>query len=219
MNMPAGLALNCEAWVIRTVGYVLTPVQLQVRALCTPAVTDSDQLQLAGHRSAVAVQLMHYWLTEMLPHTVIVNPLSEMGEQLMYTCDNRVMLTPGTPDDFLLVRLLHSKLSAIARSHVQVHSVTVKTSDTGHSERIWSSTEYALPQSDYMGSDIVHSVPWWQRASIDICDILVKDAQQQGDNVEDLVNLTDPLAVLEAELDKHFSDSEPAEIIDNIWKS
>lgn len=219
MTAATHLALNQTFSAVRVLNYRLSPVTFSVKLCCVP-VSDSEQsLEHNSHRAAVAFQLLQFWMREMLDGIVIVDPLSEMGEQMIYTCDNRLLFTPGSADDFTLVRLLHSKCSAIADHYIHIESLTLTSSDTFHSERYWSGDRYALPGADYLKQPMVHALPWWQRRSIDICDYLTKDLEAHGESIEDIVNLSDPLIELENQLTQDIREHTPAEIIEDIWKS
>ena len=206
------LTLNHSFFAVRVMGYRMVPVQFDLRVSCVPVAHSDLTHSAAGHRAAVTYQLIKCWMEEMLSNATLADPTTELGEQLSCVCDSHVLFTPGAPDDFVLVRLIHSKCAAIARDRVQILSAALSSSDTDHSERVWTGTEYGLPGIEYAGCPTVHSVPWWQRPTIDVWDHCVREGEQPADH-------SDPLEILESELSRHWQACEPAEIIDNIWKS
>lgn len=210
------VALNHKFRATRVFADSITAVSYRLKVFCSPNRGAHPELATAGHLGAISMQALMYWMDYALnENTIFLDPNSEAGSSIFYTgLDNQMIFTPTPPDDFVLSRVIHSKICAITRGNVSVGALMLSSSDSEWSERYWDSTEYALPDS-YIDAELVHSEPWWNRGTLDTIDFRVEDYSPE--EIEELKNMPDPLEQFEAELRKE--QQEEAEIITDIWNN
>lgn len=214
VNDVSCVALSHKFRGIRVYEDSLCAVNFRLKLFCGPSRECAPTIQQAGHLSAISYQVLLYWIENILDDVVFLDPTTELGHSIYYSVDNKIFHTPGQPDDFLLARLLHSKMRAITHGNVEVGSMMLSSSDTGHTERWWTSNEYALPDLTYLGDGKpVHPTPWWERPTIDTMDVLEEELEEE--ELKNLRELADPLAEYEKALLEE--EAAEAEIIDNLW--
>lgn len=212
------IVLKREFTAIRVFEYSMTPVTFTLKIECSlphnKTKTPSEQIK----QSSVAHQLINIWLANVLDDVVVVDPTTEMGEFLLATTENNIMTTPGNPDDNVLARLIHSKLSTIAKGNIHISKLVLVSSDTDHTERHWTGTDYLLPESSYKDDDeTVHSDPWWKRYSFEVSDYLSSDLDE--DTKAELLAAQGVLEQYEQKLSGElFVNDNEAEILEDIWK-
>lgn len=208
------VALNHKFRATRVFADSITAVEFRLKLFCSPNRGAHPELSTAGHLGAISMQALMFWLDYALNDgTVLLDPNTEAGNNIFYAgLDNQMIFTPSPPDDFVLSRVIHSKICAITRGNVSIGSLMLTSSDSEWSERYWDSTEYALPDQ-YIDDELVHTEPWWKRPTLDTIDFRVADYSDE--ELEELRNMPDPLEQFEAELRKE--QAEEAEIISDIW--
>lgn len=208
------VALNHKFRAARVFADSITAVTFRLKLFCAPNRSAHPDLTTAGHLGAISMKALMFWLDYALnDNTILLDPTTEAGNNIFYAgLDNQILFTPSPPDDFVLSRVIHSKISAITRNNVTIGTLVLSSSDSEWSERYWSGTEYALPD-DYLGAGLVHEAPWWKRPTLDTLDFRVEDYTPE--EIEELKSLPDPLAQFEEELRK--DQQEEAEIISDIW--
>lgn len=208
------VALNHKFRATRVFGDSITAVSYRLKLFCSPNRAAHPEVTTAGHLGAISLQALMFWMDHALnDNTVFLDPNTEVGSNIFYSgLDNQLIFTPSAPDDFVISRVLHSKICAITRGNVSIGNIMISSSDSEWSERYWSSDEYALPES-YIDAELVHDEPWWRRPTLDTMDFRVEDYTTE--EVAELRTMPDPLAEFEAELLKE--QQEEAEIISDIW--
>lgn len=214
LNEVSYVALQHHFQGIRVYEDSMFPVNFQLKLFCGPNRGCAPTVQQAGHVSAISYQVLLFWIHNIMNDVLFLDPTTDLGRNLYFATDNKIIHTPGRPDDFLITRLLHSKFNAITRGNVNIGTLMFTSSDTDYCERYWTGNEYALPGVDYLGEEAAHSTPWWERPSIDTLDILREDLSDE--EFEDLENIADPLADYEKQLQEEEPQDE-AEVIE-IWQ-
>lgn len=209
---------------VRVFDYSLSPTNFELQVHCCVPNQFSPNSHSAKDRAAVSLQVLKLWMQNMLEEVTILNPTNEMGEFLLAISENKVMTTPGEPDDNILVQVLCHKISTITKGHIELQKIVLVSTDTDDTEQhliITNDYVSTLPDINYMEEKAVHSIPWWERASIDISDIYAESLSD--DVVEEILNSDDVLQEYEDTLIKELNslkiDQDEAEIIEDVWKT
>ncbi len=215
------VVLNHTFTGVRVFDYTITPVTFKLKIHCGVPDEFSPSIKKAEDKASVSFQVLKLWLHNMLDEVTICNPTSELGDFLLAMSESKIMTTPGEPDDNVLTRLLHSKISAIAKGNLEIVKLVLVSSDTENTERHWTGTDYLLPGIDYMEEDTVHKTPWWTRSSIDIAD-LHREAFT-AEEISQMLSDDDVLLEYEKTLLEDLAEtravSSEAEIIEDVWKT
>lgn len=168
----------------KDVGAHLTATDITLKFSCTPTNEDAD----AGAKAMIGYQRLRAWLDAVMQNIIIIDVNSPMIGSLHSGTSNLLMHTPGRTDDALLSLVFHSKATAIAEGLLDIHSIWLVSTDTENSERYYRNTdgEYGLPDISYFnertatdGRISSNKRPWWERSTVDICEI----AQEDGEDV------------------------------------
>ena len=155
-----------------------------------------------------AIKCMRDWINNVLDQSIAFDIFTEMNTELFEDVDNNLILTPGTPHDYLLTMLLYSKLNAIGKGFVEVlHISLAANSSQGFSYHFFDGNEIILPSADdWLGKHRYFENCWWNR--------------EDGSTVEMLAEETDDINVKPDILIDLWADfvedenREPAPIID-----
>lgn len=105
----------------------------------------------------------------------------------MLDLGNPIMMTPGTPTDDLLVRLLHAKANSIFDGDFVVDEMVLSESSRNTKYMFDMGMAYGLPeQKDFVGKNPLHNVPWWERNDCDTCDLEVPKGEKRADMLKAL---------------------------------
>jgi len=168
----------------KEVGAHLTATTITLKFSCSPLDETSD----AGAKAMIGYQRLRTWLEAVMQNVIIIDVNSPMIGSMHNGVSNLMMYTPGRTDDALLAMLFHAKTSAITEGLLNIHSIWLVSTDTENSERYYrnSDGDYGLPGIEYFneraandGSVSSNKRPWWNRATIDICEY----AQENGEDV------------------------------------
>ena len=192
----------------------MTAATITLKIAC--GVLDDDSLsgEELGNRAVIGFQRLKVWLEAILEGIVIIDVNSDLLDALQESVINNMMYVPGQPDDSMLAVLLHSKISAITKNMLDVHAVSLTASDTFGIERVYRNLSpektYPLPDISYFDGETQHTVPWWQRPTVDIC-------EYQKDDEETIILFdVDPLSEIGKE---YLTSTEEADIIVfDAWK-
>ena len=193
----------------------LTAATITLKIACGVMNDDSLSTSELGNRAVIGFQRLKIWLEAILEGIIIIDVNSELLESLQETVTNNMMYVPGQPDDSMLAVLLHSKISAITRNMLDIHSISLTASDTFGIERIYRNlspdNEYPLPDITYFDGDTQHKTPWWTRPTVDICEYTIDDED------EVIIFEADPLS----EIGKEYltSGKEADIIVFDAWKN
>lgn len=177
-----------EFHAVRAYNTTLHPTTFQLKVSLTPAHFDKRTPMVVEEKSEEGLQRLTFWKDTILDNCVIVDINGELVGSIVGAVDNNMMFCPGGPTDHLLVELLHAKISAILKGYFDIHAITLSSTDTHGIETSFRSVDgYALPGIEYFPEEALHSAPWWERDTIEICEFV------KG-------------AILEDELFNHFSD-------------
>ena len=193
----------------------MTAATITLKIACSIMNDDSLTTEELGSRAMIGFQRLKIWLEAVLNDVVLIDVNSELLESLQDSIANFIMYVPGQPDDSMLAVLLHSKISAITKNMLDVHTISLTATDTFGIERIYRNLsptkQYPLPGIEYFDGDTHHTAPWWDRPTIDVCEY-AKD--EDGETVVLFEN--DPLAEIGKE---YLTSSQEADIIVfDAWK-
>jgi hypothetical protein len=213
------LVINHTFAGVRVFDYTITPVKFKLQIHCGVPDKDSQGSHTTQERASVSFQVLKLWLHNMLDEVTICNPTRDIGDFLLDMSESKIMTTPGEPDDNVLARLLHSKVSVIAKGNLEIVKLILISSDTHNTERHWTGTNYLLPGVEYMEEPTLHKTPWWTRNSIDISDLHKESFT--AEEISQLLNDDDMLCEYENTLLEDLAESREssgeAEIIEDVW--
>lgn len=179
------------------------------------------------YRAGVVYQKLYFWLDTNLPSVVMSNVEDEDDLYIANLSANIMMYCPGNPSDDLIIRLLHSKLSALAGNDIEIGEIKIKASDTSIQYTYDSQDgEYDLATStaEYYTEGVCRdSEPWWSRDD-GFCFEFVRPAEIEGTDEEIFAGITDPMVDFEKVLSEMESTQigmvrEPARIVQvEKWK-
>lgn len=161
------MTLEYEFSGIRIQDSVLTPVmwKLSVDLVATgPKGKTKEEIE---HEAGITYQRVYFWLETNLPTIVVVDVQSESDFYIANMIGNVSMHCPGNPSDDMLIRLLHSKITALADPDLMVGEMHLKGSDTALQYTFdCADGDHMLPlkTDEYLkGFDIKDKTPWWER--------------------------------------------------------
>jgi len=186
----------------------MTAATITLKIACGPLDEDDEMsTEERGKRAILGFQRLKVWLEAILRDVVLIDVNSELMEPLQDNLSNMLMYVPGQPDDSMLSVLLHSKMTALTENMLNIYSVSLTASDTYGIERHYRnlSNKYPLPGIEYFDGETEHNEPWWERATVDICEF------QKSEDGETVVMFEiDPLAEIGKE---YLTKSKEADII------
>lgn len=220
LNLPTYVAINHAFSGVRVMREYMTPATWHIKLYCAPAITSKGPIQKDLDAAAISYQVVTYWLQNILQHPIIIDPTTSFGLFLYEVSENRLVFTPSAPDDNILARLLHQKIRTLSKGNLEIGSIVLTSSDTGNTERHFVGGEYMLPGIDYIGEEVLHSEPWWMRATADTSEIIKSLVPEE--EIEELKTIQDPIEEYERLLYEEteiLGEGEEAEIIEvNVWK-
>lgn len=154
---------------IRMLDNILCPtkwnLEIDVVALdIGPKALTQSEIQMNG---GLAYQKLYFWMETCLPMCIFVDTENHIGMSIAAASDNNMMYCPDEPTDDMLVRLLHSKLTAISDGHLFIGQVRMESTDTNAMYTYTVPAEGAgLPAKvkDYVSDASLFRKPWWDRA-------------------------------------------------------
>jgi hypothetical protein len=145
----------------------LTPVQWHLTLNLVAHERKNKTIDEIEYDASIAYQKLYFWLETNLPNVLVVDVTDEDDLYIANLSANITMYCPGNPSDDLLIQLLHSKLSALAKPDLVVGQLQLKASDTSLQYTFdCSPDEYVLPvvAIDYFPNGTLRDVtPWWMR--------------------------------------------------------
>lgn len=161
------MTLEYEFSGIRIQETILTPVSWKLSVDLVAVGPKGKSKEDIEHDAGTAYQKVYFWLETNLPAIAVVNVQNESDFYLANMIGNISMYCPANPGDDTLIRLLHSKISALAYPELIVGEMHLKGSDTALQYTFDSSDgDHMLPTktSEYLkGWVIKDDVPWWER--------------------------------------------------------
>jgi hypothetical protein len=196
----------------------ISPTIITLKIACGPIDDDSVPLKEQGTKAMVGFQRLKVWLGAIIDNVILIDVNSNMIDVLQDNVANTFMFIPGQPDDSMLSVLLHSKICAITHELLEIHSISLTATDTENVERYYRNLhpkkKYPLPGIEYIepvNADVVDEIPWWERATIDVCEYTKVEGEE-----EIVFGESDPLAEIGKE---YLTNGEEADIIVfDLWK-
>lgn len=142
------------------------------------------------------IRAMKIWTENYLDECVAFGVGTEVDTRTLEVISNNIMMCPDDPHDYLLLALIHSKLSALGGDDVQVlKSSLVTDTSEGFGNSIEGDSGEWLPNMDeWLGPKKFHAYPWWSRADSSTIDLKPEDgddttqAPQLGLSIEEMVS-------------------------------
>jgi len=162
------------------------------------------------------LKAMKLWTHAFLDGCIAYDVHTKIDTTLLESLSNHIMMCPDDPHDYLLLAMIHSKLTAIAGDDIVIRSTMLST-DTGEgfSNTIHGAIEDALPSmTEWVGPRSFWSVPWWSRADSSMMDI----PPESSDDLTKKPHLGDDLLLMINEEDDIRTDKPAAEIIKPQFK-
>lgn len=210
---------------VRVIHSVLEPVVFNLDLNLTSLADISKpkeftEIQAEGN---IAFQKLYFWLESVLPGVVMVDATDKAGFGFSALVGNIIMHCPGEPIDELLVRMLHSKISAIVGSKLIIGEITLGADESGTSYTfVPDGYGYHLPETvrSYLDLPSLNKKPWWCRKD-GFCFEFVK-GKDIKEKLEVLyAGIPDPLEEYEANLREALSGKSQASapiIEHDTWK-
>lgn len=165
------------------------------------------KLQLVGNalienhmeRNQMAFNKILFWLESTLNNVIVFDPSDENSSVIAGMSENIFLLTPELPSDDVLIRVLHSKLTAIANNEVVIGEMTLETEGMPVSYTFNNHDGYDLPETvkDYIPDMVsLFKEPWWDRNDGYSFEFLKKRGDKR--KIADIYNdIIDPLSEFE----------------------
>ena len=152
--------------------------------------------ELVEYDASITYQKIYFWLDTNLPNIVVVNVNNEDDLYIANLSSNIMMYCPDTPNDDMLIQLLHSKISALAFPNLMVGEIHLKASDTAL-QYTYDCTDgnYILPMttSEYYAEGTTRDkIPWWIRDD-GFCFEFVKPLDNKLTDEELFKDIIDPM--------------------------
>lgn len=140
-----------------------------------------------GSRAKERIKAMRLWIDEFVDGSVAISVGQGIDTSTIEQVSNNVLMCPDDPHDYLLLLLLHSKLSAIGEDEVIVGSTKlVSDQGEGFTNHVEGTVEDWLPSmAEWIGPRHFHDHPWWARPDSSTMDLKPED----GDDLSDLPEL------------------------------
>lgn len=162
------MSLDYEFMGIRLLGGSFMPVKWNITADIAAPDKKSRPREENEYNATLTYQKLFFWLETNLPNIIIVDATSEEDMKLANYASNIVMYCPGDAYDDVIVRLIHSKLSALAEDNLVIGKMQIQSSDMSVKYTFEClDGDYELPStaSHYFEfGETRHSEPWWERA-------------------------------------------------------
>ena len=155
------------------------------------------------------LKAMKLWLEDFVDGCVAYDVHTDVDTTFLEHVSNHVMMAPTEPHDYLLLSLLHAKLSAIGGGDIIIRQTHLMTdTNEGFSNSLSGTTDDMLPAiSEWMGDRRFHESPWWHRTDSSMMDLKPEpddDLTVMPELGDDLLKLVSPAK---------DSGGKPAEII------
>lgn len=219
------MTLEYEFSGIRIQDQVLTPVDWKLTVDLVATVKKGNTREEAEYAGSIIYQKVYFWLEANLPNVVVLDVNNTDDLYIANLSSNMMMYCPGNPSDDMIAQLLHSKITALARSELIIGEVHLHGSDTSLKYTFdCNEGEYNLPEFavDYYNEGILRDeLPWWSRDDGFCFEFSRPDTEDASDLFKEIVDPMDEFhkAVSEA-ADIHIETfKEPAKILQvDKWK-
>jgi hypothetical protein len=205
----------------------LTPVDWELSVNLIVSGKKSKSKEEIEYKASVIYQKLYFWLDTNLSYITMVDVGNEDDLYLANLSSNIMLYCPGNPSDDLIVRLIHSKLSALAGVDMEIGEIKLKASDTSLQYTYdCPEHEYELPSTTteyYTEGTCRDKDPWWLRDD-GFCFEFVKPADSVETDEEIFAGIIDPMNEFERMIsemtDTHIGMvREPARIVQvEKWK-
>ena len=172
-------------------------------------------------KASITYQKVYFWLDTNLQNIVMVDVGKDDDLYIANLSSNIMMYCPGNPSDDMIIRLLHSKISALSDPDLIVGEIRLKGSDTNLQYTFdVTDHDYLLPltTSEYYTEGKTRDVdPWWERDD-GFCFEFVKPIDCDVSDEELFKDIVDPMVEFDRII-KEMTDTqvnmvrEPAEIV------
>lgn len=207
-------------------GY-LTPVDWELSVNLIVRSLKNKSKEETEFKASIIYQRLYFWLDSNLQSVAMIDVGNENDLYIANLSSNITMYCPGNPSDDLIIQLLHSKLTALTGSELQISEISLKASDTSLQYTFdCLDGEYQLPLSTeeyYSEGRCRDEEPWWIRND-GFCFEFVRPENSEITDEEFFKDITDPMNEFERVISE-MSDThigmvrEPARIVQvEKWK-
>jgi len=212
---------------IRIQESVLTPVDWKLTIDLVATGKKGKTKDEVEYEAGITYQKIYFWLDTNLPHILMVDVSNEDDLYISNLSSNIMMYCPGNPGDDMIIRLLHSKVSALADPELIVGEMHLKGSDTSLQYTFdCADGDYDLPATTteyYTEGTTRDTQPWWTRND-GFCFEFVRPADTEIPDEELFKDISDPMdefrRIMSEMVDTHIGlVREPARIVQvEKWK-
>lgn len=219
------MTLDYEFTGIRLQNGYMTPVDWTLKINLIAPGKKGKAKQDIEHSAGLAYQKLYFWLETNMPNILVVDVTNEDDFYISNLSSNLTLFCPGNPGDDMLIRLLHSKMSALSGDDLIVSEVIIKGSDTSLQYTYdCEDGNYDLPEEveEYCPGGVKRDIsPWWTRDD-GFCFEFIRPEGEE-DEKEVFEGIVDPMSEFHRiinEIDNHVGlVREPAKIVQvEKWK-
>ena len=205
----------------------LTPVDWKLTVDLVAIGKKSKPREEIEYEAGITYQKIYFWLDTNLPNIVVVDVSNEDDLYIANLSTNIMLYCPDSPNDDLLIQLLHAKISSLANSDLVVGEMHLKGSDTALQYTFdCSDAGYMLPATTeeyYTEGTTRDKEPWWFRDDGFCFEFVRPDGNELPDEelFKDIMDPMDEFRRIMAEVsDMHIGlTREPARIVQvEKWK-
>ena len=127
-----------------------------------------------NHSSAKnRIKAMKVWLEQYLEDSIAFSTSTTIDTSMLEGVSNNLVMCPEEPHDYLLLALIHAKMSAIADDEIVINKTSfIADTSEGFETTMQGTTEDWLPtMTDWVGPRHFHKIPWWDRSDSSTIDM------------------------------------------------
>lgn len=175
----------------------LAPVDWSLSINLVASVKNIKAKADAEYKASIIFQRIYFWLDTNLQNILFVDVSNEDDLYIANLSSNITMYCPESPDDDMIIQLLHSKLSAISGPELEIADIQLKGSDTALQYTFDSQDNgYDLPLTTaeyYLEGTARDEMPWWSRND-GFCFEFIRPIDSEGVTDEELfADIVDPM--------------------------
>lgn len=197
---------------VRYIENRLQPVNWKLSINMSGPELEDKKEEEQSKKTSIMYQKILFWLDTVL-NDCIVSSITSVNSIGAFH-NTKVVLPDEEPTDDIFLQTLHSKLSVISGDDMIIGQLSLYSTDSNVTYHYNHGGSYGLPsQSNFIGDDALHDVPWWERNDCDTFDV-----NSDHESKDDILKSSRILSDFEKHLTREFSEDEedfenPAEII------
>ncbi len=220
------MTLEYEFTGIRIHESYLTPVDWKLTVNLIAPIRRKRSKEDFEEKLGMIYQKLYFWLDTNLPNIMIVDVSREDDLYIANLSSNIMMYCPGSSGDELVIQLLHSKLTALAKSELLVGEMQLKGSDATLQYTFdCPEGDYTMPATtgEYYTEGVARDInPWWTRND-GFCFEFIRPSETEISDEELFKDIMDPMnefdRIMNENNEIHIGLREPAKIVQvEKWK-